>query len=94
MGLAAQALGLIFARIARNDFWQVWADPLHGDGYQFWSGVGSGSPVFVGIYVYWRHHNCHVRHCPRLIWKTSGEHALCRKHHPSDPPKESDLNGE
>ena len=22
-------------------------DPLHGDGYQFWSGIGSGSPLIA-----------------------------------------------
>ena len=24
-------------------------DPLHGDGYQFWSGIGSGSPLIAGV---------------------------------------------
>jgi len=24
-----------------------WLDPLHGNGYQFWSGIGSGSPILA-----------------------------------------------
>jgi hypothetical protein len=36
-------------------------DPLHGDGYQWWSGVGSGSPLLAAVLVYLRKHNCHVQ---------------------------------
>lgn len=64
---------------------------LHGDGYQFWSGIGSGSPLIVGAIVVWRRHNCHVRWCPRIIWRTHGEHELCRRHHPASPPSPADL---
>ena len=42
-------------------------DPLHGDGYQFWSGIGSGSPVFVILAAWWHHHNCHERRCWRIV---------------------------
>ncbi len=66
-----------------------WWDPLHGDGYQFWSGIGSGSPILLGAWVYLRKHNCHVRWCFRV-----GRHpvdgttyVVCRKHHPLKNPK-------
>lgn len=62
----------------------AWLDPLHGDGYQFWSGIGAGSPVFIALAVWWRHHNCHVRGCPRLLWHPHPDHGhpTCRRHHP------------
>lgn len=61
-------------------------DPLHDEGYQFWSGIGSGSPVFVALLVFWRHHNCHVHRCPRLSWHPHPEHGhpCCRRHHPEN----------
>lgn len=68
---------------------------LRGDGYQFWSGFGSDfgeATLLFGVYVIWRRHNCHVKGCPRIIWKTNDAgHAVCRKHHPDDPPKASEL---
>jgi len=67
---------------------------LHGDGYQFWSGIGSGSPLIAGVYLAWRRHNCHVRGCPRVIWKQHGDHSLCRRHHPHDAPTADALNSE
>ena len=33
-----------------------WLDPLHGNGYQFWSGIGSGSPILAAGVLWWRHH--------------------------------------
>lgn len=59
---------------------------LEGRGYQFWSGLGSGSPVIVGVFVFWRRHTCSVVGCPRVIWKNHGDMPLCRRHHPDDPP--------
>jgi hypothetical protein len=59
-------------------------DPLHGVGYQFWSGIGSGSPILVGVVVLVRRHNCSVKGCWRLSFHTHPEHdvPVCRKHHP------------
>lgn len=64
-------------------------DPLHGLGYDFWSGIGSGSPILAGVAVYWRHHNCHIRACPRLTYHPHPDHGhpVCKKHHPDDPPE-------
>ena len=59
-------------------------DPLHNDGYQFWSGIGSGSPILVGVAVYVRRHNCHVKRCPFISWHpqgTPGSHPVCRLQH-------------
>jgi hypothetical protein len=67
---------------------------LQGRGYQFWSGFGSdfGEITLVfGVYLIWRRHVCHVKGCPRIIWKDHNGHALCRKHHPDSPPKAEDL---
>lgn len=57
---------------------------LHGDGYQFWSGIGSGSPILLGVWVLLRRHNCHQPRCWRLAWHPHPDtgHPLCRKHHP------------
>lgn len=54
--------------------------------YAFWSGFGSDiseATIVVGIFAAWRHHNCHVKGCPRI-----GRHVLgtayiaCPRHHP------------
>jgi len=52
---------------------------LYGYGYQYWSGVGL--IIFVP-FMYWYHHNCHVRGCLRLGKPdpVHGWHA-CRHHH-------------
>lgn len=57
---------------------------LKGRGYQFWSGIGSGSPIIAGLLVAYRKHNCHVRWCPGLAWHPHPEHGhpVCRFHHP------------
>jgi hypothetical protein len=77
-----------------------WIDPLHGSGYQFWSGFGSDLgelSILVALcgilWATWRRHNCHVRGCPRIIWKPHGEHELCRKHHPHSPPTADQVAG-
>lgn len=61
-------------------------DPLHGDGYQFWSGVGSGSPLLAGLFLLMRKHNCHVKGCWRLQWHPHPDHGhpVCRRHHPHE----------
>jgi hypothetical protein len=60
-------------------------NPLRGDGYQFWSGIGSGSPLLVPFALWWRRHNCHVHRCWRLQWHVHPKHGhpVCRKHHPA-----------
>ena len=61
--------------------------PLHGTGYQFWSGIGSdaGEITLIGALVaIWSKHNCHVHRCWRLSWHPSekyGGHVVCRHHH-------------
>lgn len=63
--------------------------PLHGDGYQFWSGIAgsflTSIPGWLTVLVlYARHHNCHVHGCWRLQWHPHPEtgHPVCKKHHP------------
>lgn len=64
-------------------FWH----PLNGQGYQWWSGIGSDIgeiTVVVGIVVWLRARNCHVHRCPRLSWHPDPDHGhpVCRRHHP------------
>lgn len=56
-------------------------------GYNFWSGIGSGSPLLLGAGLWWRHHNCHVHGCWRLQWHAHPDHGhpVCRRHHPDHP---------
>ena len=65
--------------------------PLHGMGYQFWSGIGSDigeASILITIlafaWAWWRTHNCHVNKCPRLLWHPHPDHGhpVCRHHHP------------
>jgi hypothetical protein len=61
-----------------------WLNPLTGYGYQFWSGIGSGSPILAGVLLHFRRHNCHVRGCPFVIFRAhpdDPEHLICRRHH-------------
>ncbi len=52
--------------------------------YNFFSGIGSGSPILIAVAVWWRHHNCHVQRCWRLSWHPHPQHGhpVCRRHHP------------
>lgn len=73
--------------------WHELLNPLSGNGYQWWSGVGSdfGEATLitglvataVGWYV---HHQCHVeapRNCRRIGHRVPGTaHFACREHHP------------
>ena len=62
--------------------------PLTGNGYQFWSGIGSDFgeiPLLGFVWITYRRHNCHVKGCPRIQWRSHPEddgHLVCRKHHP------------
>lgn len=58
-------------------------DPLHNDGYQFWSGIGSGSPVLAAVVAWWHHNNCTEHGCWRKGHKDPEHgHPICRKHQP------------
>jgi hypothetical protein len=71
-----------------HSFWlhDIW-HPLNGNGYQFWSGIGSdlSEIVLIGALVaWWRRHNCARHGCWRLSFHPHPEHdvPVCRKHHP------------
>ena len=60
----------------------VW-HPLHGNGYQWWSGLGSDL-TYAGIgYATYRKHNCYEHRCWRIGTHKSqlDQHVRCRKHH-------------
>lgn len=54
--------------------------------YDFWSGFGSDlgeATLIVGVAAAYRHHNCHVKGCPRLGRAVDGTpYIACPKHHP------------
>lgn len=62
-----------------------------GPYYGFWSGFGSDlgeyvilGAVFNGLYLHWRHINCHDPKCMRIgrYQAAGGQYKLCRHHHP------------
>ena len=60
--------------------------PLHGDGYQFWSGIAgsflTSLPGWaIAICLYLRHHNCTQKGCLRLGHPDPEHgHPVCRTH--------------
>ena len=61
--------------------WRDWLDPLEGNPYAFWSGIGSGSPIFVLIVGYLHHKNCITKGCWRMGHADPQHgHPLCRRH--------------
>lgn len=59
-------------------------NPLHGEAYQFWSGIGSDLgevTLVIGLGAWWHHHTCTERRC----WRKGHPdpetgHPACRKH--------------
>lgn len=51
-----------------------------GGGYWFWSGIGSGSPIFIVAIGWLRHHNCHEHRCWRPGHPDADGKPVCRKH--------------
>jgi hypothetical protein len=76
--------------IAFLSSWGYLLHPYVGNGYQFWSGIGSdiGEVAIIGglISIY-RKGNCHQQHCWRMShhdYEVDGvTYRLCHKHHPS-----------
>ena len=63
-------------------------DPLHSDGYNFWSGIGSDFgevTILIAVLAWWKHHNCQVKGCWRIHVRTPTEagHFVCKRHHPA-----------
>ena len=53
-----------------------------GAAYSFWSGFGADLPIFVGIGVFVRRHNCHAPRCWRLGRHPQQDGAIhCQIHH-------------
>lgn len=53
--------------------------------YGLWSGVIPCLAMFAGLGTFWRHVNCHVDGCKRLVFHhVSGtQFKVCRRHHPT-----------
>jgi hypothetical protein len=62
-----------------------WAD---NGGYNFVSGPLADITLLTGflsfLYLWIRHHKCHVEGCWRLEWHTHPDHGhpVCKQHHP------------
>ena len=68
-------------------FYTYFVHVLSGDGYQFWSGIGSDIgelTLLTAFAIFIRQRNCHVHRCWRLAWHPHPVHGhpVCRKHHP------------
>lgn len=68
------------------------AHPLHGLGYQFFSGVGSSISewvvLLIALITYAYHHNCHEHRCLRLTWHPDTEgHPVCKVHSRDHPAR-------
>lgn len=64
--------------------------PLHGNGYQWHSGIGSDIQelaIFGTVIALVKHANCDAPRCFRYgpHRTADGHHKLCRKHHPDLP---------
>lgn len=62
-------------------------NPLHGDGYAFWSGIANDLPIYVlgvvPMFIAWYKRNkCHYTHCHRLGHHPYKHYQFCRHHHP------------
>ena len=61
--------------------------PSGSQWYNWWSGPGSDlgeASILLGILAAYRHHNCHVKGCPRLGRTVDGTPYLaCPRHHPA-----------
>ena len=64
--------------------------PLHGQGYQFWSGIGSDLgelsiliAITAFVWGWYRVHNCHVKGCKSILTHPDPAHGwpACRRHH-------------
>ncbi len=81
------AVGLYWSDSAHWFLRYTGADAESGSWYGFWSGFGGSIPDFLilgSIITVYRHHNCHVKGCPRLGKPVDGTPYLaCPKHHPA-----------
>lgn len=59
--------------------------PLNGEGYQFWSGIGSDVFLITGLAAFYKHINCEQKGC----WLPGHRHPdhgrpVCRQHYHHD----------
>jgi hypothetical protein len=81
---------LIFWHALLRLFFHVTGSEDGGSGstwYGFWSGFGGAIPDFLilgGLITLFRHHNCHVKGCPRIGKVVDGTpYKACHVHHPA-----------
>lgn len=58
-------------------------DPLHGDGYQFWSGIGGNLfPLWIGLMIYLAPSRCQEIGCRHKAIKRHPMHGypVCKRH--------------
>jgi hypothetical protein len=74
------------------------ANNASGTWYGFWSGFGGSIPDFLilgSIITVYRHHNCHVKGCPRLGKPVDGTPYLaCPVHHPAHQGEKRSVSAE
>ena len=66
-----------------------------GPAYLFWSGFGSDLSEIAGLgtiaWIFYRHHNCHVRGCWRIGRLPLEGYVVCGRHHPRGAPEPAQL---
>lgn len=60
--------------------WVTGVSNVSGRWYGFWSGFGSDLPIFGGLALYLRHHNCHQQGCWRPGHPDEKGKVACRIH--------------
>lgn len=66
-----------------------WLDPLHGVGYQFWSGAGGAlvAPAIIAALLYLTPTRCSQLGCRKRARAVSAAGApFCERHLPEDAP--------
>lgn len=83
----AIVMGIYWGSIASVFLHLTGTNDEPGSWYGFWSGFGGSIPDFLilgSIITVYRHHNCHVKGCPRLGKPVDGTPYLaCPVHHPA-----------
>lgn len=70
----------------------VGLDNSSGTPYLFWSGIFGDMTIFGGLVALYKHHNCHVKKCPRIGRHPFQHYRLCARHHPGVPKEVTHLH--
>jgi hypothetical protein len=58
--------------------------------YDLWSGIGAKIDLLFLACIYLWHHNCHVKHCPRIGHPHNGT-VYCKRHLPENSKNRKEI---